>query len=545
LLGGGFTNAMYRIRFIFIGLILLQFATFQATLAQTNSYKQTNLVSDTAGSAPNVDTKLVNPWGIAYFPGQTFWIADNNSGYSTVYNQVGVNAGSFLVPPPAGSSNPSTPTGIVANVAANGFNVNGKPGLFIMDTEDGTISAWNGSDPVTLVVDNSKLGAVYKGLALISAGNTGNFLLATNFNSGAVEVFDSKFMPAQLTGNFTDPNLPAGFAPFGIHLVNQQIIITYAMQDQAKHDPVHLAGAGYVDVFNLNGGFVQRLVSQGQLNAPWGAVIPPTSFGVFGGKLLIGNFGDGVINAYDFGSGSFIDQMKGANGAAITNASLWDMVFGGGGASGDPNTLYITAGLANEQHGLFATISSQAAGTPGADFNISVTPATATLAAGQSASFVVTVGGLNGFNSEVTFSCSGQPANSTCSFSPANLTPTSGGNATTKLTVSTTGANSPGPYGMAATLPKYPMGLSGLLFAALILVVLFRSELAVGLLLGRLRLTVSSLVLAAMCLLALSGCGGGGSSTKVAGTPTGAATMMVVATSGSISHSINVNLTVQ
>jgi uncharacterized protein (TIGR03118 family) len=210
LLGGGFTNTMYRIRFMFIALILLQFATFQATLAQTNSYKQTNLVSDTAGSAPNVDTKLVNPWGIAYCLGQTFWIADNNSGYSTVYNQVGVNAGSFLVPPPAGSSNLSTPTGIVANVAANGSNVNGKPGLFIMDTEDGTISAWNGSDPVTLVVDNSKLGAVYKGLALISAGNTGNFLLATNFNSGAVEVFDSNFMPAQLTGNFTDPNLPAG-----------------------------------------------------------------------------------------------------------------------------------------------------------------------------------------------------------------------------------------------------------------------------------------------------------------------------------------------
>src|ERR1700730_14789009 len=147
---------MRRVPFILIGLISLQILSLQGTFAQTNSYKQTNLVSDTAGTAPNVDPKLINPWGIAYFPGQPFWIADNNSGYSTVYNQSGVNAGSFPIPAPPGDVNPSTPTGIVANLAGTGFSVNGKPGLFILDSEDGTITAWNGADPVGLQGENSQ-----------------------------------------------------------------------------------------------------------------------------------------------------------------------------------------------------------------------------------------------------------------------------------------------------------------------------------------------------------------------------------------------------
>jgi uncharacterized protein (TIGR03118 family) len=533
---------MRRVPFILIGLISLQILCLQGTFAQTNSYKQTNLVSDTAGTATNVDPKLINPWGIAYFPGQPFWIADNNSGYSTVYNQSGVNAGSFPVPAPPGDANPSTPTGIVANLAGTGFAVNGKPGVFILDSEDGTITAWNGADAVGLVVDNSKLRAVYKGLALVNLGNAGNFLLAANFNSGAVDVFDSNFKPAQLSGNFTDPNLPGGFAPFGIHVINSQIIVTYAMQDQAKHDPVHQAGAGYVDLFDLNGGFIQRIASQGKLNAPWGAVIPPNGFGFFGGKLLIGNFGDGTINAYDFATGNFIDQMKDANGAVLTNASLWDMVFGGGGSSGDPNTLYITAGLSNEQHGLFAAITPNAGGTPGGDFSLGVTPAVATITAGQSASFMVTVGGLNGFNSEVTFSCSGEPANSACSFSPTNVTPASGGNSSTMLTLATQVTNPRGPYGVIARLPKNPIVPLDLLSAAVIVLALLRFGFAPRPSPGALHLGAASLVLAALCMLSLSGCG---SLRGAVGTPKGTSTMMVTATSGSISHSTTVNLTVQ
>jgi uncharacterized protein (TIGR03118 family) len=533
---------MHRLRFILIGVIFLQFPFLQGTFAQTNSYKQANLVSDTAGMAPNVDPKLVNPWGIAYFPGQTFWIADNNSGYSTLYNPAGVNAGDFLVPAPAGDANPSTPTGIVANISATGFSVNGKPGLFIFDSEDGTITAWNGVDPVSLMVDNSKLGAVYKGLALINPANSSSFLLAANFNSGAVDVFDSNFKPAQLAGTFTDPDLAPGYAPFGIHVIKNQIIVTYALQDQAKHDPIRQTGAGYVDLFDLNGGFIQRVASQGNLNAPWGAVIPPTTFAVFGGKLLIGNFGDGTINAYDFASGNFIDQMKDGNGAVIINASLWDMVFGGGGSSGDPNTLYVTAGLANEQHGLFAAISANAGGTPGADFSLAVTPAVATIAAGQATSFTVTVGGLNGFSSAITFSCSGEPASSICSFSPTNVTPTSGGNATTTLTLSTKVTTPPGTYGMVTRLPRTPSALLGLLSVPVILLVVLCFPFVVGTSPRLLRLGVASYILAALCILSLSGCG---TSNGTPGTPKGTTTLTVIATAGGISHSSSIQLTVQ
>jgi uncharacterized protein (TIGR03118 family) len=290
--------------------LLFTFVSSDSASAQTNSFKQTNLVSDTQGLAANMDPKLINPWGIAFIPGQAFWIADNNSGFSTLYNPQGVNAGNFAIPAPLGDANPATPTGIVANVAGTGFNVNGKSSVFIFDSEDGTISAWNGSDPVTTVVDNSRAGAVYKGLALVNLGQAGSFLLAANFNSGNVDVFDSSFHPAHLTGNLVDPQLPAGFAPFGIHVLNQEIFITYALQDRAKHDPIHQAGAGVVDIFDLNGGFGQRLVSQGNLNAPWGVVIPPNGFGPFGGKVLVGEFGNGVIDVYDLATGNFIDEMK-------------------------------------------------------------------------------------------------------------------------------------------------------------------------------------------------------------------------------------------
>src|ERR1700741_1807734 len=386
---------MPRIWIATLGLIFALSAFTPGALGQSNSYKQTNLTSDTAGVAANVDPNLVNPWGIAFFPNSPFWIADNNSGFTTLYNASGMNTGSFPVPHSAANTGLSTPTGIVANTTGAGFAVNGKPGVFIFDSEDGAITSWNGTDPVTIKVDNSAAGAVYKGLALIT-NSSGTFLLAANFNSGAVEVYDNLFNTKTLAGTFVDPNLPSGFAPFGIHVINNQVLVTYAMQDQAKHDPVHQAGAGYVDLFDLNGNFVQRLVSQGNLNAPWGAVIPPAGFGAFGGKLLVGNFGDGTINAYDPAAGTFLDQMKDAPGAVITNASMWDMVFGGGGSSGDPNTLYFTAGLANEQHGVCATLAPNRAAPPaGADCSISATPTTATVAIGQSPTIQVTDSGLH------------------------------------------------------------------------------------------------------------------------------------------------------
>ena len=545
---------MPRIWTAVLGLLFALSAITPGALAQSNSYKQTNLTSDTVGVAANVDPNLVNPWGIAFFPNNPFWIADNNSGFTTLYNASGMNVGSFPVPAAAANTGQSTPTGIVANIAGTGFAVNGKPGLFIFDSEDGAITSWNGSDPVTIKVDNSRAGAVYKGLALITNAG-GAFLLAANFNSGAVEVYDNLFNVAHLAGTFTDPNLPSGFAPFGIHVINSQVLVTYAMQDQAKHDPVHQAGAGYVDLFDVNGNFLQRLVSQGNLNAPWGATIPPAGFGAFGGKLLIGNFGDGTINAFDPTAGTFIDQVKDSSGAVITNASLWDMVFGGGGTSGDPNTLYITAGLSNEQHGLFAAITANASTPPAtADFSLSASPATASVTAGGSASVMLSIGGLNGFNSAVTFSCSGEPANTSCAFNPNAVTPSSGGTVTTSMTIATT---KPGtPYRPMITLPKRGQGPWSYLAIPLLLIAAlalrkFALAGAANLRLGRRRaylfvlVGAAALMLVAASLLTLSGCGGGSNNTASPGTPNGTTTLVVTATSGSISHSTNITLTVQ
>jgi uncharacterized protein (TIGR03118 family) len=551
-----------------------------------NSYTQTNLVSDTAGMAKVTDPNLVNPWGVAFVPGNVFWIADNNSGLSTLYDRNGnIQSAPFTIPPPRGSSNQATPTGIVANTGG-GFNVNGQSSVFIFDTEDGTISGWNtvGFSAI-LAVDNSATGAVYKGLAMITNGS-GTFLLATNFNSGAVEVYDTNFHLTALTGTFTDPTIPAGFAPFGIHIVNSQVIVTYAQQDQAKHDPVHAAAAGYASLFALDGTFVRRIASQGNLNAPWGVTMAPTGFGSLGGDLLIGNFGDGVINAYDFNSGNFVDEMKDANGAVITNASLWELLFDESGQTADPHTMYVTAGLANEQHGLFAVITANATTPPpAADFSVAAAPMAATIAAGQTATYTVTVGGVNGFNGAVSFSCSGQPAGTSCTFNPATVSPQSGASATTMVTIGTSsnpyhpasarhttgilpiGMFSPdaslgdGPSGGTLReagvdklrLPKSNpalLGLAGIALLAFAAVSIFgictnladrfadshRPRLGIAGTTGFLFMLVA--------LAAAAGCGGN-ANMQPSGTPRGATTIMITGTSGSVTHSVSVSLTVQ
>jgi uncharacterized protein (TIGR03118 family) len=557
---------MKRFRNFLLGLACLSALPLADLRAQTNSFKQTNLVSDTAGMATYTDAKLVNPWGIAILPGNPFWISDNNSGFTTLYDQNGALNGSFTIPPPNGISNPATPTGIVAPPSGAVFNVNGQPGIFIFDTEDGTISAWTGGSTVSLVVDNSAIpsaaaGAVYKGLAVIQS-STGSFLLATNFRSGKVEIYDTSFHQTQVLGPgaFNDPALPAvpagsgspGYAPFGIHTISvngtPMVVVTYALQDTPMHDPLHIAGAGFVDLFSATGAMVRRITSDAHLNAPWGVVIPPSSFGSFGasGNLLVGNFGDGTINAFNFATGAFVDQMKDQNGAVITNASLWDMVFGGGGASGDPNTMYITAGLANELHGVFAAVTPNS--TPSGDFGIAASPATMTISAGTNALFTVTVSGLIGFNSAVSLSCSGLPANSACSFSPASVTPASGGTATSMMTISTSSS----PYMPAVTLTKGQGGGRYVMLlpipALTLLVLLFFGSLRGGRLAGKSGQHSLAgcllLLIASACLLAANGCGYN-SSAAGNGTQRGMATVMITGTSGSLTHSASVSLTVQ
>jgi uncharacterized protein (TIGR03118 family) len=526
-----------------LGILLLGFFCFQimaapaAHAATSNSYKQTNLVSDTAGT--NVDPKLKNPWGIAFLPGAPFWIADNNSGFSTLYDKTGASgAFSVTIPPPAGSSHPATPTGIVVNTGG-GFKIAGNVSLFIFDTEDGTISGWHDGPAASIAVDNSTHGAVYKGLALITNAN-GTFLLAANFNSGNIDVFDGNFNTTHLAGGFTDPNIPAGYAPFAIHLINGQLVVTYALQDAAKHDPVHAPGAGYVDLFNLDGVLIQNIVPKGgMLNAPWGAAIAPAGFGSLAGDLLIGNFGDGTISAFDPRTFTFIDQMKDANGAVIVNTSLWELLFDTSGQTGDPNTLYFTAGLDNEAHGLFGTLTANVAPPAAApDFSVDATPKTLTISAGQSASFTVTAAGMNGFNAAITLSCSGQPAGTTCKFSPATLSPASGATATSMLAITT---NS-GPYNPHAVMKfaglfiTFPITLMGVLLAGSARRDDRRKRLA------RFASTLG-LIVVATGLLVLAGCGGYGGGSN--GTPKGTSTVVITGTSGTTTHSASVTLTVQ
>ena len=561
---------MKRVRVLLLGLICAQVLSLPAAQAQGNSYKQTNLVSDTQGMAPVIDPNLVNPWGICIIPGDPFWIADNASptGVTSLYNTAGAVQGAFTIAPPAGSSNPATPTGCVGN-ASGGFNLSGSSSLFIFDTEDGTISGWTGGASSILAVDNSvkptpATGAVYKGLALVT-NSSGRFLLAANFRSGQVEIYDTTFKPTQVLGPgaFNDPTLPAvpagsgspGYAAFGVHVITvnstSMVAVTYALQDMPMHDPLKIAGSGFVDVFSTDGTMLRRVTADSHLNAPWGVVVTPAGFGgSLAGDLLVGNFGDGAINAYNFATGAFIDQMKDSNGAPILNASLWDMVFGGGGAqSGDPNTMYITAGLSNEMHGLFAGITANAtAPAPTGDFNISATPATLTISAGQPAAFMVKLGGLNGFNSAVTLTCSGQPLGSTCSFSPASVSPTSGGTVTSTMTIMTSSS----PYNPAVRMAKNSTG--GIFAAVLPIPVLgFLGLLVAGKgswqrLRGRkwFHYLTGSLALFIIVgfLLAAGGCGGG-SAMGGNGTQRGTTTVMITGTSGSLSHSTSVTVTVQ
>src|SRR5580692_2665162 len=249
--------------FLLFGLMTL--LTIPSGLrAQQAGYSQTNLVSNVAGVGSTTDSQLLNPWGISVLPGQDFWIADNDSGVSTLYDQNGNKDNGLIVTIPVASSNPNgncspgCPTGTVANASGTYFS----GGSFIFDTEDGLIVYWNGSSNTGIVgKDNSASGAVYKGLALL-----GTNLLAANFNSGKVDVYDSTYNLTALGGSFTDPNLPAGFAPHGIHVINNQVYIAYAMQNAAKHNAVPGAGAGQVDIFDTNGNFVSTFVAVGTSN---------------------------------------------------------------------------------------------------------------------------------------------------------------------------------------------------------------------------------------------------------------------------------------
>jgi uncharacterized protein (TIGR03118 family) len=332
------------------------------------SFHQTNLVSDIPGLAQSTDPNLVNPWGLSSSATSPIWVSDNNAGVSTLYRGNGAVLSLVVTIPAPGSPIGGTPTGTVFNATASDFKVtqgtHTAKALFLFATEDGTILGWNpgvGGLSATIAVDNSSVpdtanGAVYKGLALGSVG-TSNYLYAANFRSGAVDVFNGTFTQVNLAGSFTDPNVPSGFAPFGIQNVGGQIFVTYAKQNAARHDDISGPGNGFVDIFGTDGTFVRRFATQGTLDSPWGVALAPSAFGNFHDDVLIGNFGDGLINAYT-PAGVFRGQLKSETRAPIQIDGLWGLRFGNGGAGGDPNTLFFAAGIGGEAHGLFGTIQN-------------------------------------------------------------------------------------------------------------------------------------------------------------------------------------------
>jgi uncharacterized protein (TIGR03118 family) len=336
-----------------------------AAPANAAGFLVTNLVSDGSVPAVTIDTHLINPWGIAYGPTSPFWVSDNNSGSATLYTGAGSKVPlDVTIAPPMGSAGPATPTGQVFNSSPTDFQVTsgGRSGqaVFLFGTEDGTISGWAPSVTTSvsiLAVDNSTqgLGAVYKGLALGNSGGS-NFLYAADFRNGMIDQYDSSF---HLVRAFTDPTVAAGYAPFNVQVLNGHLFVTFALQNDAKHDDVAGAGNGSVDEFNLDGSFNRRLVSLGgQINSPWGLDIAPAAFGAFSGDLLVGNFGDGTISAFDPTTGTFLGKLDGPGGGPIVEGDLWALINGNGGPGADPNKVYFTAGVQNEAEGLFGSISS-------------------------------------------------------------------------------------------------------------------------------------------------------------------------------------------
>ncbi|MFM0632553.1 TIGR03118 family protein [Paraburkholderia xenovorans] len=355
--------------------------------AGDDAYVVTPLVSNLAGAAPNVDRVLQNAWGIAFSPAASpFWINDNATGCSTLYdgegakvalqvsiplpgNVVPASACHPVYPSHAPKTAPAAPTGIVWNPSA-AFLVPGTtiPAVFIFATEDGTISAWAGGlnppDHAVIAVDNSSTpsaasGAVYKGL-VFGVNAKGGFLFATNFRSGQIDVFgpsgaNGLFTPARTDGGFTDPQIPAGYAPFGIANIDGDLFVTYAKQNDQKHDDVAGHGHGFIDVFDTDGHLLRRFASRGSLNSPWGIARASFAFGRFSGKILIGNFGDGRINVFD-NDGRLVDQLEDAYGNPLAIDGLWTLTLGGGRNS-SPDTLYFSAGPNEEVNGLFGTIT--------------------------------------------------------------------------------------------------------------------------------------------------------------------------------------------
>lgn len=334
-----------------------------ADCSVAGGYTQRNLVANSpALGAENVDPHLVNSWGLAFNPTGVSWVANAGTGTSTLYDGNGVQQPLIVgIPAPPGVTEAGEPTGVVFNgseaFVVSGTGVSG-PARFIFATEQGLLAAWAHMVDeawAKIVADNSSMGAVYKGLALAGTGADAR-LYAADFRNGRIDVFTSSFTPMPMPGAFADPSLPAGYAPFNIHHIEGTLYVSYAQQDAERTDDVPGAGAGYINAFDMNGQLLRRFASQGALNAPWGMALAPAGFGPFSNHLLVGNFGDGYINAYDPASGAWAGTLTRPDGQPVVVDGLWSLSFGNGVQDQPAEALFFTAGPADETQGLYGRL---------------------------------------------------------------------------------------------------------------------------------------------------------------------------------------------
>jgi uncharacterized protein (TIGR03118 family) len=320
--------------------------------AASTLYFQTNLTSDVPGLAANTDPNLKNPWGVSFGPTSPLWVSDQASGKSTLYTGTGASESLIVTVPPT-SPPPAGPTGQVFN-GTTSFALPGGSSHFIFDTLSGTIDAWGSSAGTTAAVMASSPGAVYTGLAIDSVGSN-NYLYAAN-NAGGIDVYDGTFTNVSGTtfaGKFVDPNPVTGFSPFNIQNIGGNLYVEYAALNSMGFP---MAG-GYIDEFDSAGNFIKRVATGGSLQAPWGITLAPsTGFGTYSGDLLVGNFGNGQILAFDPTTDAYLGTLNGGNGQPLVNSFIWALDFGNGGPSFNSSALYFTAGINNQQDGLFASI---------------------------------------------------------------------------------------------------------------------------------------------------------------------------------------------
>ena len=386
------------VKFRCIAAALLALSVPTLTFAQ--HYIQTNLVSDQPGVAPVTDPNLVNPWGLARSTTSPWWVSDNGTGVSTLYDGSGAKQALTVTiptpPPPPTPAGPSTPTGVVFNGSATDFLLSpGVPARFIFVTEDGTISGWNSGANAVLKVPNTN-GAVYKGVTTGDIDGV-RYLYVANFHSGEIEVYDTNFQRVPFShdrdghgrdrdddkdqhgkfseDSFEDDSIPRGYAPFNVQNIGGSLFVTYAKQDRAGHDDVAGEGFGYVDIYTTRGRIERRLEHGSWFSSPWGVVWAPRDFGEFSNRVLVGNFGSGQIAAFDGFSGKFVGLMKTytdpvhlTGEQTLTIDGLWSLTFGnsafgvvkatGTGSAGPYNSLFFTAGPDDESHGLFGALTA-------------------------------------------------------------------------------------------------------------------------------------------------------------------------------------------